>query len=125
MYLDSDGRRVLTPEEQKQVFAFEQWFKEKKDNYDVWGNGDDFCVDDEIKRFCYLAYIQGVTVTRVAADKAYCEKANAEIKLEEAKELLREYTRLSLQEPENKDMIANIELFKKTEQFLQDLENRG
>lgn len=36
--------------------------------------------------------------------------------LTEAKEIIREYVRLSLQE--DKDMIANIELFKRAEEFL-------
>lgn len=36
--------------------------------------------------------------------------------IDEAREIIREYIRLSLQE--DKDMIANIELFKKAKQFL-------
>ena len=38
--------------------------------------------------------------------------------LKKAKEIIREYVRLSLQE--DKDMIANIELFKRAEDFLQE-----
>ena len=40
--------------------------------------------------------------------------------LEQAKEIIGEYIRLSLQE--DKDMIANIELFKRAEQFLREME---
>ena len=42
--------------------------------------------------------------------------------LEQAKKIIKEYIRLALQEPEEKDMIANIELFKKAEQFLEEIE---
>lgn len=75
MYLDSDGRRVLTPEEQEQEqeFVFEQWFKEKKEICEIWGNGDDLCIDDEIKKFCYLAYKQGVTASQAITKKIYNE----------------------------------------------------
>lgn len=87
MRIQTDDTRILTPEEQEQ--EFEKWFQCKKDNYEVWGNGDDFWVDDEIKRFCKLGYEQGLSVLKAVADKAYCEKANAEIQLDKAKELVR------------------------------------
>ena len=35
---------------------FEEWFEQKKDKCEVYGNGDDFYVDDEIKKFCKLGY---------------------------------------------------------------------
>lgn len=39
--------------------AFESWFEERKENFDVWGNEDDFWVDEEIKNFCKIAYDAG------------------------------------------------------------------
>lgn len=87
MRIQADGTRILTPEEQEQ--EFEKWFQCKKDNYEVWGNGDDFWVEDEIQRFCKLGYEQGLSVLKAVANKAYCEKANAEIQLDKAKEMLK------------------------------------
>ena len=58
------------------------------------------------------------------ANTVYTDGVKYKMSEQMAKELLREYIHLSLQEPENKDMIANIELFKKTEQFLQDSEKK-
>ena len=39
--------------------AFESWFEERKENFDVWGNENDFWVDEEIKNFCKMAYDAG------------------------------------------------------------------
>lgn len=39
---------------------FEEWFEEKKEKCEVYGNGDDFYVDDEIKKFCLMGYELGL-----------------------------------------------------------------
>lgn len=36
--------------------TFEEWFELKKEKCEVYGNGDDFCVDDEIKHLCKMAW---------------------------------------------------------------------
>ena len=35
---------------------FDSWFEEKKEKNEVYGNGDDFWVDDEIKKFCKMGF---------------------------------------------------------------------
>lgn len=45
-------------EKEKQIF--EKWFEEKKEKCEVYGNGDDFYVDDEIKKFCLMGYELGL-----------------------------------------------------------------
>ena len=35
---------------------FDSWFEEKKEKCEVYGNGDDFWVDDEIKKFCKMGF---------------------------------------------------------------------
>ena len=35
---------------------FDSWFEEKKEKYEVYGNGDDFWVDDEIKKLCKMGF---------------------------------------------------------------------
>ena len=105
---------------EKENIAFEKWFKEKKDNYEVWGNGDDFYVDDEIKKFCKLAYEQGLADIKAIADKAYCEKANAEIKLDEAKEIIKKF--LYNVEPYSidNDVLDEAETFMKNIELLEE-----
>ena len=49
-------------DEEKQIF--EEWFEEKKEKCEVYGNGDDFWVDDEIKKFCLMGYEQGLKAGR-------------------------------------------------------------
>ena len=49
-------------EVEKQIF--EKWFKEKKEKCEVYGNGDDFYVDDEIKKFCLMGYELGLKAGR-------------------------------------------------------------
>lgn len=49
-------------DEEKQIF--EEWFEEKKEKCEVYGNGDDFWVDDEIKKFCLMGYGQGLKAGR-------------------------------------------------------------
>ena len=44
--------------------TFEEWFEEKKEKCEVYGNGDDFWVDDEIKKFCLMGYELGLKVGR-------------------------------------------------------------
>lgn len=36
--------------------TFDEWFEQKKEKCEVYGNGDDYCVDDEIKHFCRMGY---------------------------------------------------------------------
>ena len=43
---------------------FEKWFEEKKEKCEVYGNGDDFYVDDEIKKFCLMGYELGLKADR-------------------------------------------------------------
>ena len=73
-----------------------------------------------------LALNQQLGSENVSLQESY---ANSEMNLrhitdllEQAIEIIKEYIRLALQEPEEKDMIANIELFKKAEQFLTESE---
>lgn len=40
--------------------TFEKWFEEKKEKCEVYGNGDDFLIDDEIKKFCLMGYELGL-----------------------------------------------------------------
>ena len=47
----------MTDEENR---IFEEWFEEKKEKCEVYGNGDDFYVDDEIKKFCLMGYELGL-----------------------------------------------------------------
>ena len=56
----------------------------------------------------------------VAKDNDNYQKENKELKnkLEKAKEIIREYIRLSLQE--DKDIDANIKLFQKAEAFIKE-----
>ena len=49
-------------DKEKQIF--EKWFKEKKEKCEVYGNGDDFYVDDEIKKFCLMGYELGLKAGR-------------------------------------------------------------
>ena len=51
----------MTDEEKR---IFEKWFEEKKENCEVYGNGDDFWVDDEIKKFCLMGYELGLKAGR-------------------------------------------------------------
>ena len=51
----------MTDEEKR---IFEEWFEEKKENCEVYGNGDDFWVDDEIKKFCLMGFEQGLKTGR-------------------------------------------------------------
>jgi hypothetical protein len=51
----------MTDEEKR---IFEEWFEEKKDKCEVYGNGDDFWVDDEIKKFCLMGYELGLKAGR-------------------------------------------------------------
>ena len=48
----------------KEKRIFEEWFEEKKENCEVYGNGDDFWVDDEIKKFCLMGYELGLKAGR-------------------------------------------------------------
>lgn len=58
-------------------------------------------------------------INRLAPELEECAKLKKR-QLTEAKEIIREYVRLSLQDEKHKDMIANIELFKKAESFLKE-----
>ena len=49
-------------DKEKQIF--EKWFEEKKEKCEVYGNGDDFYVDDEIKKFCLMGYELGLKADR-------------------------------------------------------------
>lgn len=44
----------------KEKQIFEKWFEEKKEKCEVYGNGDDFLIDDEIKKFCLMGYELGL-----------------------------------------------------------------
>ena len=48
----------------KEKRIFEEWFEEKKEKCEVYGNGDDFWVDDEIKKFCLMGYELGLKAGR-------------------------------------------------------------
>lgn len=88
---------------------FEEWFEEKKEKCEVYGNGDDFYVDDEIKKFCLMGYELGLKVGR------------QDEQLTKAKELLNEFMRISKASDEDFEHDYS-ELIGEAEQFIKDLE---
>ena len=56
----------MTDEENR---IFEEWFEEKKEKCEVYGNGDDFWVDDEIKKFCLMGYELGLKAKEKQIEK--------------------------------------------------------
>ena len=60
----------------KENRMFEEWFEEKKEKCEVYGNGDDFWVDDEIKKFCLMGYEQGLKDKGNLTDQIADIKAN-------------------------------------------------
>lgn len=96
----------MTDEENR---IFEEWFEEKKEKCEVYGNGDDFYVDDEIKKFCLMGYELGLKAGR--QDEQFTK----------AKELLNEFMRISKASDEDFEHDYS-ELIGETEQFIKDLE---
>lgn len=48
---------------------FEAWFNQKEETCEIYGNGDDFCIEDEIKRFCKMAFKAGVNSVKAEIEK--------------------------------------------------------
>lgn len=62
---------------------FEDWFEERKERCEVYGNGDDFYVDDEIKNFCKMGFEFGYNLVmdklfRCTIQKIAIEKEKSE-----------------------------------------------